>query len=288
MEQKFESLKKENPEQLAEYFDFVKTSVKDGSYFKDGVNWYFFRYVNPFCERTVLSFASIVACIICYCLFVMIQGAFPLVQKDPIIIRSIDESRYFPNLIPLKPHSTGPGFEEYDPKIVTVDEAIAKYLVSVYVTNREAYDFSKAEVEDVNNKFNRIRNTSVDKEYREFQLYMSKDNPDSPILNFGRNVVKTIDITSVKFVKKDAKDFASKAKDFISVQIPTDAEVRFIATTSSVDDEGTIKTQSQNYLAKINFSFSGAIKVSKRDRVREQGKKPLDFIVKNYKLYKVE
>lgn len=288
MEQKFESLKKENPEQLAEHLNFVRDSVKDGSYFKDGLNWYFFRYVNPFCERTVLSFASIAACIICYCLVIMIKGAFPLVQKDPIIIRSYDESRFFPNLIPLKPHSSGPGSEKYDPAITTVDEAIAKYLVSVYVTNREGYDFSAAEVDEVNTKFNHIRNTSVDSEYREFQSYMSKDNPDSPILNFGRNISKTIEIKSVKFVKKEEKDFTSKAKNFISAKIPTNAEVRFTSVLKSIDDEGQVKIEQQNYLAKIDFSFSGALKIDKKDRIRERGNKPLDFMVKNYKLYKVD
>ena len=29
------------------------THYKDGQYFKDGLDWYFFRYVNPFCERTI-------------------------------------------------------------------------------------------------------------------------------------------------------------------------------------------------------------------------------------------
>lgn len=288
MEQKFESLKKENPEQLEEYFDFVRSSIKDGSYFKDGLNWYFFRYVNPFCERTILSFAAIISCVICYCLIVMIQGAFPLVQKEPIIIRAVDQSQYFPNLVPLKPHAKGPGSDKYDPTITTVDEAIIKYLLSSYIKDREGYDYSKSEIEDVNTKFVHIRNTSSESEYREFQLYMSKDNPDSPILNFGRNIVREISIQSVHFVKEEPTDFADKAKNFISTKVPTEAEVRFVATLKTTDDNGTTKTDKQSYIAKINFFFSGVgLDAAKEKVAGTQKSDSLNFLVKNYKLYKV-
>lgn len=289
MEQKFETFKKENPEHLEEHFEFVRASVKDGSYFKDGLNWYFFRYVNPFCERTILSFAGIVACVISYCLIVMIQSAFPLVEKKPIIIRAVDQSKYFPNLVSLKPHIKGMGSENYDPTITTVDEAILKYLLSVYISDREGYDYSKSEIEDVNTKFAHIRNTSSDGQYREFQLYMSKDNPESPILNFGQKVTKTVEVKSVTFIKKEPTDFASKAKNFIKATIPTDAEVRFTTTLKIVDDNGAVKTEKQNYVAKLNFAFLGAVKDNQKDKVPESKKQDgvLGFMVKNYKLYKV-
>ncbi len=288
MEQKFEAFKKENPEELQQHFEFVRASVKDGSYFKDGLNWYFFRYVNPFCERTILSCCAIVACIITYCLYVMIEGAFPLVEKRPIIIRSVDQSQYFPNLIPLKPHAKGPGSDKYDPTITTVDEAILKYLISNYISDREGYDYSKAEIEDVNVKFNHIKNTSSDSQYREFQLYMSKDNPDSPILNFGRNVVRKTQLNSITFIKKEEVGFANKAKNFIATKIPTDADVRFTAITTTTDDNGVVKTEKQNYIAKINFAFSGAVKDNQRkDPNAVQKLETLNFVVKNYKLYKV-
>ncbi|NBV05734.1 MAG: hypothetical protein EBS06_00655 [Proteobacteria bacterium] len=286
MEQKFESFKKENPEELEEYFKFVKSSVQDKTYFKDGLEWYFFRYVNPFCERTIFTFCAIIASVIFYCLVQMIEGAFPLVEKNPIIIRAIDQSQYFSNLIPLKPHITGPGSEKYDPTITTVDEAVAKYLLSVYVSDREGYDYSKSEVEDVNNKFNRIRNTSSPAEYREFQAYMSKDNPDSPILNFGQKVFKTIEIESVKFIKQEAKDFTSKAKDFISAKIPDQAEVRFVSTLKSIDENGEVKIVKENYIAKVDFAFSGAKRSEKNAAKKED--RTLDFMVNGYKLYKVQ
>ena len=287
MEQKFEALKQENPEQLQEHFDFIKSSVKDGSYFKDGLDWYFFRYVDPFCERTIFTFAAIVASVIFYCLIVLIDGMFPLVEKNPIIISAFDQSQYFSSLVPLKPHVKGPGSEKYDPTITTVDEAVAKYLLSIYIKNREGYDYSKSEIEDINDKFKRIRNTSSTTEYREFQLYMSKDNPDSPIHNFGQNVVKTVEVTSVKFIKKESQDFATKARDFISVKIPTEAEVRFVSILKTTDENGEIKAVKQNYVAKIDFAFSGVVKEDKKGAA-PQKTNDLNFLVNNYKLFKVQ
>ena len=286
MEQKFETFQKENSEDLKEYFDYVRASVKDGTYFKDGIEWYFFRYVNPFCERTIFSFAAIVACVIFYCLVTMIEGTFPLVEKEPIIVRAIDQSQYFPNLIPLKPHAKGPGSDKYDPTITTVDEAILKYLLTVYISDREGYDYSKAETEEVTNKFKRLRNTSSDTEYREFQLYMSKDNPDSPILNFGEKVSKTIQVNSVRFIKQEPTDLTDKAKNFITAKIPTDTEIRFTSTVKKVDDLGDVKLEKQNYIAKINFTFSGAVKDNSKNK-DESKRLNLYFLVKNYKLYKV-
>jgi len=286
MEQKFETFQKENSEDLKEHFDYVRASVKDGTYFKDGIEWYFFRYVNPFCERTIFSFAAIVACVIFYCLITMIEGAFPLVEKEPIIIRAIDQSQYFPNLIPLKPHAKGIGSDKYDPTITTVDEAILKYLLTVYISDREGYDYSKAETEEVTNKFKRLRNTSSDTEYRDFQLYMSKDNPDSPILNFGEKVSKTIQVNSVRFIKKEPTNLTDKAKNFITAKIPTDTEIRFTSTVKKVDDLGNVKLEKQNYIAKINFAFSGVVKDNIKNK-DESKRHNMDFLVKNYKLYKV-
>jgi type IV secretory pathway component VirB8 len=286
MEQKFDKFKKENPEELAECFSFIKDSVKDGSYFKDGLNWYFFRYVNPFCERTILVMATIVATIVSYCLIVMIQGAFPLVQKVPIIIRATDQSEYFHSLVPLKPSPKASGLaaKQYDPTITTVDEAVAKYLVSTYVNDREAYDYSKSEIEDINVKFNRLKNNSSPSEYREFQLFMSKDNPVSPIHNFGQNVAQSVVIESVRFTKKEPKDFTEKAKDFLISKLPSEAEVKFSAILRIINDVGEAKEEKTNYVAKISFSFSGVVK--QQDKSKKSV--PLNFVVNSYKLYKVQ
>lgn len=277
MEQRLEELRKENNEEAAEYFQFIKSSVNDGSYFKDALNWYFFRYLTPICDRTLLIFGAIIAAVVFYFLLQMIQGAFPLVERIPVFVSAKDQASTFPSIVPLKPKK---GTLNYDPAIATVDEAIAKYLLGIYVDDRESYDFSKAEIEDVNRKFARVRNVSSATEYKAFQLTMSKDNPASPIHSFGQNVQRVITIDSVRLIKKEPQDFASKARNFLSNKIPTEAEVRFTAVTRPVvSEESEMKSQKEQYVAKINFEFEGA----KKD---EKG--VLKFSVNSYKLFKVK
>ncbi len=293
MEQKLEEAIKENNEEVVEYFKFIKAAVKDGSYFKDAQDWYFFRYVSPICDRTLLIFGAIIAAVVLYCLFQMVQGMFPLVQRVPIFIRSVDQAYYFPDLIALKPKEKFvKGQEKFDPLITTVDEAVAKYLISTYVKEREGYDFSRAEIEDVNVKFNRIKNVSSASEYRAFQTIMSKDNPNSPILNFGLDVKKTVEVESVRFIKKESKDFKSKAKDFLKNIIPTEVEVRFITAVKTRNlEDGTSSEEKESYVAKVNFSFSGINKVEKKEGEKEgavKQKENINFIVNSYKLFVVK
>src|SRR3989338_2411649 len=276
MEQKLEEIKNEDSEQAKEYFNFIKSSVADGSYFKDAVNWYFFRYVTPICDRTLLIFGAMIAAVVFYFLWQMIQGAFPLVVQEPVFIRAKDQSKIFPSLVALKPKKSQ---ADYDQAIKTVDEAVLKYLLSVYVEDRESYDFSKARIEDVNQKFNRIRNTSMESEYKNFQLIMSKDNPASPIHNFGQNVIKKITIDSVHFVKIGTQYFAARALQYLSNDIPKEAEIRFSAITTTIDAYGEAKYNRESYLAKIIFAFDGVDKNNKSGILR--------FTVNNYQLFKV-
>ncbi len=267
------SYQKDSAEENNEYFNFIKSSVEDGSYFKDGLNWYFFRYVTPICDRTLLIFGAIVAAVVLFSLVQMVKSAFPLVEKIPIFISAQDQSVSFPNLINLKPKK---GKKDYDQKIETVDEAVLKYLIITYVKNREGYDFSKAEVDDVNEKFNRIRNTSSSDEYGLFQSLMSKNNPNSPIKDFGQNVKKSIKIESIQLIKDRPQNFANQAREFLLNKIPTQAQVYFVATTKREASNSEIKEESERYVAKISFVFDG---------VKKDNKSPLKFLVKKYKLF---
>ncbi len=270
MTEKTTDIKKEEDEKTAEYYEFIKSSVADGSYYKDATNWYFLKYVTPFCERTILIFAAIISLVVLFYLTEIIKGTFPLVEEFPVTIKAKDQSLYFPNLVPIK--------SKTDKEITTVDEAIAKYLLSIYIKDREGYDYSRAEISDINKKFSRLRNTSSVNEYKQFQLFMSKDNSNSPIYQFGKNVVRQIEVKSVRFYKKPPKDFTAKARNFLYVKIPTEAEVRFTATTISTKED-VVKKESEDFVVKMSFSFSGA---------NNKENKSLNFVVNSYQLYKVQ
>ena len=276
MEKDFEENTSQNSASEEEHAQFIKSSVADGSYFRDALDWYFFRYLSPICDRTLLIFGAIIAAVVLFCLVEMVQSAFPLVQKVPIFIQAENQAFYFPSLVELKPKKDS---KNYDPAITSVDQAVLKYLLSVYVKDRESFDYSRGEIEDVNKKINRVRNISSADEYRAFQLGMSKDNPASPIQQFGKNIVKTIEIESVNLIKKEPQNFTEKAKEYLSNVIPTSAEVRFIATTMEKTEEEGNKVTKERYLAQINFDFTG---------VDKDKKGSLNFMVNNYKLFKIK
>jgi len=279
MHKKLEEVYKEDNETAKEHLEHIKETVADKSYFKDALDWYFFRYVTAICDRTVLIFGGIIAAVVFYFLIQMIQSAFPLVVKEPIFIRATNQSLYFPNLVHLKPKPEEPG---YDPNIKTVDQAVAKYLVGSYVSDREEYDFSKAEIEDVNVKFNRIKNLSSEMEYRKFQLFMSKDNPESPINNFGQPVRRTIEVKSINFISKEPKDFASRALVYLTGKIPSEAEVRLVATVTTINENEEMKVEKQPYLVKLSFTFNGV------SRPEKDSLNIIKFVVNSYQLFKVK
>lgn len=277
MEKKLQELQQEDINAESN-FEHIKNKVEDGSYFADALDWYFFRYVNAICDRTILIVGGLIAAIVFYFLIEMINSAFPLKVEEPIFIRSYDQSLYFPNLLHLKPKVGEAG---YDKNIKTVDQAVLKYLISTYIKDREGYDFSEAEVGDVNLKFAHIKNISSEMEYRKFQLFMSKDNQESPIHDFGLNVKKKIEIKSVKFITKQASNFANRAIDFITGKVPSQAEVRFVATTTKTNENEEINTSLQEYLVKISFTFNGITKPEPTIR------NVIKFVVNDYQLFKV-
>lgn len=263
------NLNQENQEQTKEYFDAIKASVEDSSYYKDGLDWYFFRYVNPFCERTIFFIAFILTAVLFYYLFNLIQSSYPLVRKVPVILKAVDESEYFPYLTKLY----------IDKDAQNIDEAVASYLLKKYVINRESHDYSDGEIEPINIKFNQIKNTSSVSEYINFQNFMSKQNPDSPIWDFGKDAYRKVSIESAHFIREDPKTFSDKAKSLLMNIMPTDAEVTYFLDYKHAD--GT-KTQ-QKFMVKINFTFSGV-----QRPVNNDNNPVLGFIVNSYKKYTIQ
>jgi type IV secretory pathway component VirB8 len=287
MEKKLEEIAKNDQEAVDEYFAFIKEEVDEGRFFKDALDWYLFRYVSPICDRTILIIGGILSIVICYIIFGIIKISFPLVVRDPIIISAKDQSKYLPNLIELKPKSGKPN---YDSGLRNIDEAIVKYLISIYINDRESYNFSKASIEDVNIKINRIKNISSVVEFKNFQNFFSEENPLSPIQNFGKNVKKNIEIIDFQFIrKKEKKDNFSKLKNFFNIELPNEAQVKFDAIISARDEFGDVKTINEKYLVKVKFNFLPIQKpkiVDEKNKVKEDNK--LKFMIESYKLFRVK
>ncbi len=254
-------------EEQKEYNEFIKASVNDGSFFKDARDWYIFRYVQPICERTILFFANIIAGFVTYILIITIFNALPMKEEKAIIIKSKDQSRYFPTITPLR--------DSVD--IKSIDEAVLKYILSNYIKKREGFDFRKTNIEALNNQMNYVKNNSSIQEYKDFQNFLSRDNPESPIFYFGRDFQRVVEIESVEFPERKTNNLAAQAKYFVVSDVPVTANIRYTITNKV----NSVATSSQRYLVRVNFKFSGV-------NSKKNSNSRLEFMVTSYKIYKIK
>lgn len=278
----------EGDEIAKEYVQYVKDSVEKNVYFKDALDWYFFQYLSPICDRTKLILGTVMALIVVYSLYQVIDSSFPLVEEKAIFVWEKDVSQYFPYLIKLKPKE---GEEGYDPAIQTVDEAVLKYLVGLYVKERESFEFIKFDsIVELNSELTRKRlyieeQSSLEEYNNNYRLIVSDSSPRSPINSFGKDISKTVDIHSIKIIKEEYKDFASQAKNFLTYTIPDRAEVIFDVVTANYENEFEPKFEREKFMAKITYSFDGArLEKFKGD----DNKQKLNFKVTKYRLFKIK
>lgn len=255
-----------------EYSQIIKESVESGDFYKESIKWYIFQYIRPIVDRNNMVLFFLIGVFTTYILYIMIEDTLPLVEEFPVIIKEKNTSLYNPVIRKLKKNNKN------DNKL-SVDEAILKKLITNYIQNRESFDFSDANVEDINKKFNQIKNNSSFLEYKNFQQLMDKSNPSSPIVFFGKNIKKTIDITGLKFIMKSKRgNFISQ---FFTTRVPEKAEVRFKAKIVATDQDNKSQKTLQNYFVKIDFDYQEVDRDSSELR-------RIGFIIKKYELFEVK
>ncbi len=277
MEQKNNQTNILSKEEENEYNSLVKDSIVDGSFFEDSKNWYYFRYLSPLYHRANLIISLIFLLIVISMLKLMSDSIFPLVVKQPIFVPTNDRNLSDAKIVKLRYKK---GENNYDPEVTTFDDSIIKYLIMNYVKDREEFDFSRGSVEDVNKKFNKIKSNSNFREYKNFQYFMSKENKNSPINFFGKNVKRKIFNETIKFYRRPPKNFGEKVLFFIANIIPLEAEVRFDAELINIDEYGTKKSTYESFLVKIKYEYQPIFKNDKNDKI--------NFSVNQYILYKIK
>lgn len=236
-----EQEKEQDKDSGEEYRQFIKQSVETGSFYKDSFDWYMFRYVGPICDRTWLLFTTFISFAVFYILITLVISALPIVQKVPVIVKAKDATLYYPVIKPLRDSDD----------LKTIEESIIKYLAIRYVKEREEFNFITLGTADLNNKLNIIKNNSTPDEFNKFKAFLSLNNPNSPIRNFGKDVTRQVNVTFFEFERDLDKDFVKKAKDFVYIPIPSKANIEYELITTSDN-----KQTKQKYIAKIIFKFS--------------------------------
>ena len=261
-----------NLQETLEYQKFIKESVANGNYFNDSVDWYLFRYVKPVSDRSMLFCIILIIGFIFYLIKSMLDVAYPaghnrlklpIVISQPLFIDFVDQGKYQPNLLPLKKTNIN--------KNLTTDQIIINHFLSFFVKNFEEFDYSSANLALVNEKTDLVRNMSSYQVYTQFQKMMEKSTPNSPMLYFGKNYSRTININNIEFLYPQKKSGLKENIDYllkkiiiqVKPEVPDSAIISFSDTIKTIDEFKRIKTINNNYRYWIKFKYSPISKYDK-------------------------
>ena len=208
-----------------EYAANIKKDVENGNYFKDSYNYYCIAYLYQITDRTFYIFMSIISLIILYFAYKIIIGMFPLKEEIYIAIKENDLTKYQTSIVDLTK------FKEAR----SVDEMILQYLTMNYVKERETHNYRSGNINDINNKLVKIKNTSSGDVYNEFKQFMSRENTNGPYYYFGKSITTRINITDVKFIRLNENGVFNKIKNFFSfkVLLPIQTEIYYDLITDN-------------------------------------------------------
>lgn len=199
----------------------IRKSIADGSYFDNSRKWFDDLYHQPIGERSFFILIMILSVITIFFSTITYFSMQPLSRTVPYTIYSQDLSEELPIIKALRAEPSE-----------NINLSLARFLISNYVTEREAYRYDVVKLEW---QFNRIRSTSGEQEFARYQQFINPENPSSPFTKYGRASTRTVSIYNINI------DLEKK---------PKTAKVHF---TTTVFDGKT--SQHNNWVANITFRF---------------------------------
>ena len=184
------------------YRDSIKYSINDGSYFRDGFNWYCTVFLRSIVDRTFFVFMSIMGVIIIYNVMSIIFMILPLKHDIYISIREKDLTKYQTKIYDISKN------EEAN----STDEDILRYLLIAYVEERETHNYKTASISDINKKLEKIKSVSSSDVFNEFNLFMSRENQNGPFYYFGKDIETSVQINSFNFIRIGPAPFIITSK----------------------------------------------------------------------------
>jgi type IV secretory pathway component VirB8 len=204
------------------YRDSVKQAEAEGSFYKDGFNFFTTVYLRPIVDRTFFIFLSIVGFVIIYNVVMIVLSILPLKEDIFIFIKERDMTRYMTSIKSI----------DEEKSLETTDEKVLKYLLLEYVKDREEHNYKTGNVNDFNIKLERVKNNSSADVNSDFRYFMSSENKSGPYYFFGKEVETNIKINSLNFIRVKRKNLLHKVKDYFNLKLlPIGADVYYTLTT---------------------------------------------------------
>lgn len=199
----------------------VKEDLEQGNYFNKARQWYDELYHRPLYERTYFIVVTFFSAMTIWLSSQVYLSMFPLNPVVPYFITSPNIVDEYPVISPLRKQPAE-----------DINIAIARFLVTNYVEVRENFHHDMTRLEW---NFNRIRSTTGEEEFSQYQREVNPQNPASPFNKYGREAKRDVSIYDVRL--------------FLESE-PRQAKVRF---TSDVTRGREVETQ--NWEANITFRF---------------------------------
>jgi len=252
----------------------IKKNVENGQYFKNSLDYYFFSFLSIVSTRNILLIFIIFTGVTSYNFAMIIKSSFPLKEKFDMVLFDKGDIGYKTILQKI----------EY-PQAKSIEEQISTYLILKYVKQRENFDFLKLEYNDLKTKIRYIKNNSSTEEFSRYMSYLNKDNENSPLKYWEKDIKREIIIKDFRFIKEEVKisemtmwekikHRLSEAREYINPQLASTLEVDYDVL---IYENKKLK-QKEGYQNKIEFYFSG-IK-------NNNYSKELKIIINSYKIFK--
>ncbi len=192
-----------------------------GTYFQAGREWYSAVYHYPIAGRSLYGVLAVLSVATLAISFMVVSSVFPISRQKEIVVFTDDVFGDVSHADKL----AKPGDD--------LNNAIARYIIPVYVMAREYYEYNIKKLEE---SFSIIRQQSSNEVFAQYQKIMDPQNRASPLTRYGKNI------------KREIKIGRYSVDTSVS---PYTAKVEFSA---SVNDGRRI--HKNNYIADITFRFS--------------------------------
>ena len=174
----------DNKKKAEEYIEISK-KVHSGEYFSEAKEMYDLDVNDPMTDRYLYIFISIISIAIFIAVFIAFNGLYPLKPSVPFIYSVNDIVEDLPKIKTLR---------KVDGE--DTDSALQRFLIENYVKMREEYQLKFF---DRNQSV--IETISTKQVFADYEKFIDKNNPLSPIVMYQRHTERSINILSSKWIK---------------------------------------------------------------------------------------
>ena len=249
---------------MADNRDFnaeIAQKIRAGDYFKEAWDWYALQYIYPVTQRTFLIFISALSLLITLWALLVLYNFYPLKVRVPIAVAIKDMGMEYSNLQKLVvPEKTDPNLP------------IMEYLVKLYITNMETYNYNRIEPQRA-----LLASFSKPDLFAEIDKRYDIRNLNSIVLKFRQHTTRNIRLTPGSYKLEGAQDFGVEKpdqNDILRVDVPYRATMQFES-----DEENSLGTTTKKWMAEVNFTMSPVYYDKTKKAFR-----PLDFKVNSYRV----